>query len=171
MTEVEAVLRITKPVATLVQTEIHYTSAFGYVLKKNALDLLRSEYLSVVDLEKVGVKKSLVSVDRPVMELTSVGQTTRARAQLEFERRFCGNTTNMQARTHARTHPRTHAHTHTHAHAHAHTYTHTNHTRYTPSVVLIYSPAQSHRFSKSLARIQSRVLRVYTYYHKISNFS
>ena len=60
---------------------------------------------------------------------------------------------------------------HTHAHAHAHTYTHTNHIRYTPSVVLIYSPAQSHRFSKSLARNQSRVLRVYTYYHKISNFS
>ena len=46
-----------------------------------------------MDLEKVGVKKSLVRVDRPVMELTSVGQTTRARAQLEFERRFCGNTT------------------------------------------------------------------------------
>ena len=79
--------------------------------------------------------------------------------------------THMHARMHARTHPRTHAHTHTHAHAHAHTYTHTNHTRYTPSVVLIYSPVQSHRFSKSLARNQSRVLRVYTYYHKISNFS
>ena len=72
VTEVEVVLRITKPVTTLVQTEIHYTSAFGYVLKKNALDLLRSEHLSVVDLEKVGVKKSLVRVDRPVMELTSV---------------------------------------------------------------------------------------------------
>ena len=46
-----------------------------------------------MDLEKVGVKKSLVRVDRPVLELTSVGQTTRARAQLEFERRFCVNTT------------------------------------------------------------------------------
>ena len=60
---------------------------------------------------------------------------------------------------------------HTHAHAHAHTYTHTNHTRYTPSVVLICSPAQSHRFSKILGRNQSWVLMVYTYYHKISNFS
>jgi len=56
-------------------------------------DLLRSDYLSVMDLEKVGAKKSLVHVDCPVMELTGVGQTTRARAQLESERRSCGNTT------------------------------------------------------------------------------
>jgi len=38
-------------------------------------------------------------------------------------------------------------------------------------IVLIYSPVQSHRFSKSLARNQRRVLRVYTYYNKIANFS
>ena len=70
--------------------------AFGMSTKQIAhsciADSAAKGILKSFDL-KVGAKKSLVRVDRPVLELTSVGQTTRARAQLEFERRFCVNTT------------------------------------------------------------------------------
>jgi len=95
MAETEAILNITRVTTTLAQYESKYTGAYAGLIKGTTINLLRAPRMAVVILEKVGTEAAskLPRMMMNVREFTDVGKEVRHRAQLEGERRFCGNTT------------------------------------------------------------------------------
>jgi hypothetical protein len=81
--QVEGVLAIPGNVATFQQTENYMVSALGTVLKNDMMIKLRSNSLSIVDLEKVGPTLPLERKMRNVGNLTAIGKEARRRATLE----------------------------------------------------------------------------------------
>jgi hypothetical protein len=76
----------------LSQHEHLYTGAFGGLIKGTTMAGLRSSTLNVVDLKSVSKHPKLPRTAISVDDLTELGRTTRVRATLEGERRWCGNT-------------------------------------------------------------------------------
>jgi hypothetical protein len=89
--EVEAVLAISKELTVFVQNETAFTAAIGRPFKEKMLAKLRSNTLSVVDLEQVTTSPHLIRNEVPLEDMTEVGKTCKWRATLEAERRYCGN--------------------------------------------------------------------------------
>jgi hypothetical protein len=59
--------------------------------KENMHTKLRSDTLSVVDLDQVTDSPNLIRRDVPLEDMTEVGRTCKRRATLEPERRYFGN--------------------------------------------------------------------------------
>jgi hypothetical protein len=95
LTEVEAVLAISNELTVFVQNETAFTAAIGQPFKENMLTKLRSDTLSVVDLDQVTAKPDLIRRDVSLEDMTEVGRTCKLRATLEAERRYCGNTSEV----------------------------------------------------------------------------
>ena len=93
MTEIEAVLNLTKVTTTLCQYEQLYTGAYKALIKGLTMKGLREESIQVIDLSATDTRRELPRKRVPVSELSPLGQETRERALLEGERRFCGNNT------------------------------------------------------------------------------
>ena len=91
VTEVEAVLAISNKLTVFVQNETAFTAAIGQPFKENMLTKLRSDTLSVVDLDKVSAEPKLIRHDVALEDMTEIGKTCKFRATLEAERRYCGN--------------------------------------------------------------------------------
>jgi hypothetical protein len=91
LTEVEAVLAISKELTVFVQNETAFTAAIGRPFKESMLMKLRSDTLSVVDLEQVTKSPNLIRRDVHLVDMTEIGKTCKIRATLEAERRYCGN--------------------------------------------------------------------------------
>jgi hypothetical protein len=89
--DVEAVLHVVKQYTTLVQTEKRPMAGFSRLIREGLLRNLRADTISVIDINAVTKAPAVPRVARPVANLTAVGATCRLRAQLEAERRFCGN--------------------------------------------------------------------------------
>jgi hypothetical protein len=94
LTEVEAVLVISKELTVFVQNETAFTAAIGWPFKEKMLAKLRSDTLFVVDLEQVTESPNLIRHDVSLEDMTEVGRTCKWRATLEAERRYCGNASN-----------------------------------------------------------------------------
>eukprot|EP00664_Eupelagonemidae_sp_cell27_P000382 gene382-9428_t len=92
MVEVEAILDITRMTTTLSQYEQHYTGAFGTLIKGVTMRALRKPTLMMIDLPNTRVSPRLPRIEKPCTGLSEIGKTTRFRATLEGERRYCGNT-------------------------------------------------------------------------------
>jgi hypothetical protein len=73
------------------KNETAFTPAIGRPFKENMLTKLRSDTLSVVDLDQVTASPNLIRHDVPLEDVTKVGRTCKWRATLEAERRYCGN--------------------------------------------------------------------------------
>lgn len=89
--EVEAVLRIVQFHTTIVQTEKRPMAAFANIVRRNLLTQLRAKSLSVIDVVNVSSSPKVPRKDVAVDNLTAIGKMCLKRAQLEAERRFCGN--------------------------------------------------------------------------------
>lgn len=90
ISEVEAVLNITKITTTLAQYEQKYTGAFKSLIEGTTMRALRKGTLPVIDLEKTTASPHLPRKD--VALSTTIGKMALQRATLEGERRCCGNT-------------------------------------------------------------------------------
>jgi len=94
--EIEAVLRISGEVTTIVQTEQHYMGALGRCIHVDMLQKYRAEKLWVIDLENVSSSNVLPRKPKSTFDgLTVIGAETLRRGLLEAERRHCGNKTEV----------------------------------------------------------------------------
>jgi hypothetical protein len=93
LTEVEAVLAISKELTVFVQNEMAFTAAIGRPFKESMLMKLRRDTLSVVDLKQVTASPQLIRQDVQLEDMTEIGRTCKLRATFEAERRYCGNAT------------------------------------------------------------------------------
>ncbi|KAJ1447811.1 hypothetical protein M885DRAFT_541379 [Pelagophyceae sp. CCMP2097] len=94
--EIEAVLRISGEVATILQTEQHYMGALGRCILVDMLQKYRAEKLWVIDLENVPSSNVLPRKPKSTFDgLTVIGAETLRRGLLEAERRHCGNKTEV----------------------------------------------------------------------------
>ena len=96
--EFEGVLSITKTMSTYAQSEAAFLGAYGAVLKAMTLARLRHNQLHVVDL--LAIREDVARPERTAVDLSclsslrdAAGRTCLERAQLEAERRWCGNQT------------------------------------------------------------------------------
>lgn len=92
----EGIISIADKALKLVQHEAKFMGSLPSVLKIylsiEMLSKLRGDKLNVVSLEEVTASSKLPRVNLNVSDFTEVSQTCLLRAQLEAERRFCGNT-------------------------------------------------------------------------------
>ena len=95
LTEIEAIMRISGTVATMVQAEQHFVAALCLPLHQRMLNEFRASRQRVIDLDRVGPSPHLVRVDKPALSLTALGKECLRRATLEVERRYTGNTTEV----------------------------------------------------------------------------
>ena len=97
MAEAEAVLNVSRITTTLAQYEGRYTGAYACLIKGTTMNALRAPTMAVVELEKVREQSAakLPRTMKSVREFGPVGAEVRRRAQLEAERRFCGNKTEI----------------------------------------------------------------------------
>jgi hypothetical protein len=77
LTEVEAVLAISKELTVFVQNEMAFTAAIGQPFKEKMLMKLRSNTLSVVDLEQVTDSPHLIRHDVSLEDMNEIGKTCK----------------------------------------------------------------------------------------------
>lgn len=90
----EAVLSITQHLCLFAQTEKYFVAAMGPEVLAAVHNGLFADYIEVIDPTTITVRKS--DMERrsvSVNDLTTVGGTCLERAKLEFERRYCSNST------------------------------------------------------------------------------
>jgi hypothetical protein len=88
-----AVYDIAGKVSTLVQTEKQFTAALIVPLTEGMIEAYRGDVFKVVDYKSVTASPVLPLLDKELASFSAVGQEAVMRAQLEAERRFCGNAT------------------------------------------------------------------------------
>ena len=97
--EVEAILELTKLTTKLTQTETGYTGSFGILVRGLTMNKLRESTLSVVRQDAVTKSPRVIREDKPWGDLSPIGKTCMSRANLEGERRYCGNETEIVTST------------------------------------------------------------------------
>ena len=93
--ELEAVLVISKVLTTTAQFEKPFTGAWPNIAKAQVQSKLFAETIDVFDPLKAYHGEDLPRLARKVEELGEVGKEALRRAQLEFQRRYCGNETEI----------------------------------------------------------------------------
>ena len=73
------------------QTKQYYTAAFRSMSIDIILSGMRADSFEIVDLDKVGCSSKLPRASKSIRDFTNIEKTTRKRAILETERRYCGN--------------------------------------------------------------------------------
>ena len=94
--EFEAVLNISQLLSKMAQYEKLYNGGYGPMIKKLVYNNLRSDTISVIDMEKIGVSPKLPQKLINVQDLSINGSQCLDQVILEFENHFLGNTTENQ---------------------------------------------------------------------------
>ena len=93
--EIEGVLNISQMLKNMSQYEKLYTGAYSNLIKRHVYQLLRRNFIWLVDLKSVKQPTQLPRVNSDVRSMTMIGSTCRNRALLEFERRLIWNTSEV----------------------------------------------------------------------------
>lgn len=91
LAEMEAVVKVSTEVTTMVQTETSQMGAMAYVLHNRLVQQLRSDSFPVLDLGKIAKSNPSPRFAKKVSDFSNVGRMCLQRACLEAERRLCGN--------------------------------------------------------------------------------
>ena len=87
----EAVLNCTKILTTQAKYETEFSGAFGLLIQNTLMNSLCYNSLSVIGTDRVTKIPTVMRREKPVSELSDIGNETPIRTQIEADRRFCGN--------------------------------------------------------------------------------
>ena len=94
--EFEGVLNISRALTTIAQYESKYNAAYGPVVKLMVYKNLTASKIKVVDCANWKIAPRAPRIELPITEMSELGKKCVKRATLEFERRFMGNTEEVQ---------------------------------------------------------------------------
>ena len=95
LSEIETMLGISSQHLTFAQYEKSYTDALGALATQQMMSEFRSEKVSIIDLDKVTKHFRMPKINKNSCFMTPVGKNAKQRANMEAERRFCGDEDEM----------------------------------------------------------------------------